>query len=92
MNIQNPATRRYVYGIAIAAIPLLVILGVITADQSQVYLNLAAAVLGLGTASLALPNTPKASGDPEAAIDDTFSVSDAEVVETGFIGDDYKAE
>lgn len=59
MNIQDPAVRRYIYGIVVAAIPLLVILGVIAQNDAQVWLNLAAAALGLGTATLALPNTPK---------------------------------
>lgn len=56
--IQNPRHRKYVYGIVLAAIPLLVLFGLITEDEVQVYLNLAAAILGLGSAGLALPNTP----------------------------------
>ena len=59
MNIQDPAIRRYVYGIVATAIPLLVLFGLITPDQVQLWLNLAAAALGLGSAALALPNTPK---------------------------------
>ena len=48
--------RSYVYGIVIAAIPLLVAAGFITSDDAQLWLNVAAAVLGLGAAGLAKPN------------------------------------
>lgn len=58
-GIQNPATRKYVYGIVAAAIPILVVFGVIAEDQVQLYLTLAAAVLGFGSSALAAPNTPK---------------------------------
>ncbi len=58
-GIQSPQTRKYVYGIVAAAIPLLVIFGVIAEDQVQLYLTLAAAVLGFGSSALAAPNTPK---------------------------------
>ena len=71
LNIQDPAVRRYVYGIAVAAIPLLVIFGVIAQDDAQVWLNLAAAVLGLGTTALALPNTPKDAAPIAAPADST---------------------
>lgn len=59
MNLHDPAIRRYVYGIVVAAIPILLLVGLITPDYVQPLLNAAAAVLGLGTAALALPNTPK---------------------------------
>lgn len=67
LNIQDPALRRYIYGIVAAAIPLLLLLGLITPDAVTPILNVAAALLGLGTAALALPNTPKsAQPAPEA--------------------------
>lgn len=56
--IKNPQTRKYAYGIIAAAIPILVVLGVINEDQVQLWLNFAAAVLGFGAAGLAAPNTP----------------------------------
>jgi hypothetical protein len=40
-------------------IPVLVAFGLISPDQVQLWLNLAAAVLGLGTTVLAAANTPK---------------------------------
>lgn len=58
MNITNPNTRRYIYGIVAAAIPLLLVAGFITNDQVQPILNAVAAVLGFGTTALAFPNTP----------------------------------
>ena len=75
LNIQDPAIRRYVYGIVYAAIPILVGLGVLAADEAQVWYNLAAAILGLGTTALALPNTPKS--DPAAVeVDPAFIPED----------------
>lgn len=58
MFIKNPATRKWIYGIVAAVIPVLVVLGFVSGEDTQVWLNLAAAVLGLGTAGLAAPNTP----------------------------------
>jgi len=63
-------TRNYIYGIIIATIPLLVAAGFIANDEAQLWLNLAAAILGLSGNALAKPNanpkkvdvTPKAPG------------------------------
>lgn len=49
--------RTYAYGVVVAAIPLLVAAGWITGDDAQLWLNLAAALLGLGAAGLAKPNS-----------------------------------
>lgn len=40
-------TRHYIHGVITAAIPLLVIAGVIAGDQAQLWLTLAAAILAL---------------------------------------------
>lgn len=58
MNIKNPDVRRYIYLVALAAIPILVLTGLLTNDQVAPVTNLTAAILGLGTTALALPNTP----------------------------------
>lgn len=58
-GIHSPQTRKYIYGVVAAAIPLLVIFGVIAEDQVQLWLALAAAALGFGSSVLAAPNTPK---------------------------------
>lgn len=57
MFIKDPSTRKWIYGIVAAAIPVLVILGLVSGKDTQVWLNLTAAVLGLGTAGVAAPNT-----------------------------------
>lgn len=62
MNIRNPETRRYLYGVAVALIPLLVLFGLIAPEDVATWTNLAGALLGLGAAGLALPNTPAGGG------------------------------
>lgn len=75
LNIKDPAVRRYIYGVVAAAIPLLLIAGLITPDVVQLILNAVAAFLGLGTAALAIPNTPKS--DPAAVeVDPAFIPED----------------
>ena len=64
MNTFTPAVRKWIYGIVAAGIPILVLFGTVAAEDVQVWLNFAAAVLGLGAAGLALPNTPAGSDEP----------------------------
>ena len=58
-NIENVEVRRYLYGVVAAGIPVLMLFKLVAPDEVDVYLNLAAAVLGLGGGGLALTNTPK---------------------------------
>lgn len=58
-NIENVETRRYLYGVAAAVIPLLVALNVVAPPEVDIYLNVAAAVLGLSVPAIARVNTPK---------------------------------
>lgn len=58
-NIENVETRRYLYGIVAAGVPLLIALNLTTPAEADIYLNIATAVLGLGGGALALTNTPK---------------------------------
>lgn len=51
------ARRRWAYGIAVAAAPLAVLYGLVTAEQSAAMLVLAAAVLGMGGLALQNPTT-----------------------------------
>jgi hypothetical protein len=75
LNIKDPALRRYIYGVVAAVIPLLLLVGLITPDAVAPILNAAAALLGLGTAALALPNTPRS--DPAAVeVDEAFVPED----------------
>lgn len=48
--------RRYIYQIAVAAVPLLIAVGFLTPDIAQLVLNVVAAALGVGAGSLALTN------------------------------------
>lgn len=51
-------TRTYIYTVVVAAIPLLVVAGIIAADQATLWLTLAAAILGLGGTGLAVAHRP----------------------------------
>jgi len=64
MSTFTPAVRKWIYGIVAAGIPILVLFGTVAAEDTQVWLNFAAAVLGLGAAGLALPNTPASTDEP----------------------------
>ena len=55
--LTNEATRAYLYRVAVALIPILVVAGYVAGDQAQLWLGEAAAVLGVGSAGLAARNT-----------------------------------
>lgn len=57
--IQNPETRRWIYGIVAALVPLLVTLGTLTDDVARQLLNILAAVLTVGSSTLAIANVPQ---------------------------------
>jgi len=48
--------RRWLYQVAVAAVPLLIAIGFLTEDIAQLVLNVIAAVLGVGAGSMALTN------------------------------------
>ena len=77
MFIKDPNTRKWIYGIVAAVIPVLVILGFVSGEDTQVWLNLAAAALGLGTAGLAAPNTALTPTGPQQVT--IYASPDAEV-------------
>lgn len=56
--IQNPETRRWIYGIIAALVPLLVTLGTLTDEVAGQLLNILAAVLTVGGSTLAIANVP----------------------------------
>ena len=60
--ILDPKTRAYIYGVSIPLIALLVGLGYLTDGTAGLVLNLVAAVLGVGTSTLAVANTPPREG------------------------------
>ena len=53
---MKPTTRRYIYGVAVAALPLLISWGAVSEQDAPLWAGVAAAVLVPG---LALKNTPK---------------------------------
>lgn len=52
----KPATRRWIYDIATALYPILVLVGVANAEHGGAWLALVASVLGIGTNILASSN------------------------------------
>jgi hypothetical protein len=58
MNISNPETRKWIYSIIAAAVPMLVLLGYVTNDAAAGIMNIVAAVLAMGGSSLAYINVP----------------------------------
>jgi len=46
-NLLNPALRRYIYGVCIAAVPVLVYLGLLPAEAAPVILPLVLALLNV---------------------------------------------
>jgi len=58
VNIKDPAVRRYVYGVVLALIPVAQLFRLIPEESVPLIINVVTAVLGMGAAGLALPNTP----------------------------------
>jgi uncharacterized membrane protein len=48
--------RRWLYQVAVAAVPLLIAVGWLTNDIAQLVLNVIASVLGVGAGTMALTN------------------------------------
>lgn len=63
--IPSPAVRAWIYGVLVALAAVGIGYGVITAEQGNLWLALAAAVLGLSNA-LALANTPKGKHEADS--------------------------
>lgn len=66
--IKDPGNRKYIYGIAAAIGAALVGYQLITQDQLELWLNIAANVLLVTGSSLSLVNTPKKSVPIEEVI------------------------
>lgn len=52
----NAERRAWLYKVAVAAVPLLIAVGLVTGDMAQLILNVLAAVLGVGAGGMALTN------------------------------------
>jgi len=48
--------RAWLYKVAVAAVPLLIAVGIVTGEMAQLILNVLAAILGVGAGSMALTN------------------------------------
>ena len=57
MNFK-PATRKWIYGIIAALVPLMVTLGYLSPELSRDLLSIAAAILTVGGSALAIKNVP----------------------------------
>lgn len=60
MNLK-PETRKWIYGVIAATVPLLVTLGSLTDEVARQLLNILAATLAVGGSSLAIANVPPAN-------------------------------
>lgn len=56
VGFWNADRRSWLYKVAVAAVPLLIAIGVITGDLAQLILNVIAAVLGVSASGMALSN------------------------------------
>lgn len=61
--IAQPRTRRWLYGIAVAVIPILTVYGIVAESDAALWIGLAGAVLGTGVPALAAVNTGKPTTD-----------------------------
>jgi hypothetical protein len=48
--------RQWLYQVAVAAVPLMIAIGLVTGDMAQLILNVLAAVLGVSATGMALTN------------------------------------
>lgn len=55
--VLDPKVRKYIYGVSIPLIALLVSLGLVDEGTSALVLTLVGAILGVGTSTLAVANT-----------------------------------
>lgn len=55
--IAHPKTRRWLYGVAVAAVPILTVYGILAESDAALWIGLAGAVLGTGVPALAAANT-----------------------------------
>ena len=55
-DFWTAARRAWIYKTAVAAVPLLIAVGIVTGDMAQLILNVLAAVLGVSASGMALTN------------------------------------
>lgn len=62
MNPPQPV-RAWIYRVATAVVPLLILYGVLSDSEAAVWLGVSGAVLDFGTSGLAARNTPRKTTD-----------------------------
>lgn len=70
-NLFNSQTRLWLYRVVIALFPALTALGYALPGGSEVWTNLVATILGIGTGALAASNINKPAEDRQTVITDT---------------------
>ncbi len=70
--------RAWLYKVAVAAVPLLIAVGIVTDDMAQLILNVLAAILGVGAGGMALTNlTPDSVFKIAVEVDEESEDEDA---------------
>ena len=70
--------RAWLYKVAVAAVPLLIAVGIVTDDMAALVLNVLAAILGVGAGGMALTNlTPDSVFKIAVEVDDEEADEDA---------------
>ena len=62
-RLTTPASRQWLYGIVVAALPVLVVLGLVNSEDVALWLALAGAVLGIGATGTAFAAITKQRKD-----------------------------
>lgn len=61
--VQDPATRRWLYGIAAAIIVALQAYNLLTPEEAGAWENIVSSIVALSTASLSIQNVPVKKAD-----------------------------
>lgn len=63
LKTPSPTVRRYIYGVAVAVMPLLIVYGVLAEEHAPLWLALVGAVLIPGMAWANTPPLPPGGGE-----------------------------
>jgi len=68
--IFEPAVRKYIYGISVALVPLLIAYGAFSSEEGALILNVIAAILAVGNSALAFSNVETAPTEKLGSLDE----------------------
>ena len=68
--IFEPAVRKYIYGISVALVPLLIAYGAFSSEEGALILNVIAAILAVGNSALAFSNVETTSTEKLGSLDE----------------------